>query len=130
MDQYATPVARLIENQVMFLLKIMLISDKPLLSSQHSLSGHLPVSRGLPLNVGSSVFENQYNGFVQTVRDTVECIPYSVSFEYDNEPVAQKAVSVFEVFTMVNLSFFPSILTHRCFSSHSLVICYKAIKSW
>ena len=31
---------------------------------------------------------------------------------------------------MVNLSFFPSILTHRCFSSHSLVICYKAIKSW
>ena len=30
-----------------------------------------------------------------------------MSLEYDNEPVVQKTVPVFEVFTMVNLSFSP-----------------------
>ena len=116
----AAPVTPLFQNIVMFLLEIMLIYDQPLLSGQAPLSGHLPVPRGWPR-------------FVQTVRDTLECIPYSVSLEYDNEPVVQKTAPVFEVFTMVNLSFFPSILAHlttHCFSSHSLVICYKAIKTW
>ena len=116
----AAPVTCLFQNKVMFLLEIMLIYDQPLLSGPAPLSGHLPVPRGWPR-------------LVQTVRDTLECIPYSVSLEYDNEPVVQKTAPVFEVFTMVNLSFFPSILTHlttHCFSSHSLVICYKAIKTW
>ena len=71
-----------------------ILVSKPLLSGQAPLSGHLPVPRGWPR-------------FVQTVRDTLECIPYSVSLEYDNEPVVQKTVPVFEVFTMVNLSFSP-----------------------
>ena len=90
----AAPVTCLFQNKVMFLLEIMLIYDQPLLSGQAPLSGHLPVPRGWPR-------------FVQTVRDTLECIPYSVSLEYDNEPVVQKTVPVFEVFTMVNLSFSP-----------------------
>ena len=88
----AAPVTRLFQNKVMFLLEIMLIYDHPLLSGPAPLSDHLPVPRGWPR-------------FVQTVRDTLGCIPYSVSLEYDNEPVAQKTAPVFEVFTMVNLSF-------------------------
>ena len=75
----------------------MLIYDQPLLSGQAPLMGHLPVPGGWPR-------------FVQTVRDTLECIPYSVSLEYDNEPVVQKTVPVFEVFTMVNLSVSPPVV--------------------
>ena len=45
----ASPVACLFQNKVMFLLKIMLIYDDPLLSSQPPISGHLPVPQGLGL---------------------------------------------------------------------------------
>ena len=41
-----TRVARFFQKKVMFLLKIMLIYDKPLLSGQTPLNGHLPVPRG------------------------------------------------------------------------------------
>ena len=47
----ASPFTHLFQNEVMFLLKIMLIYDKSLLSG-----GHLPVPRGWPLNGGSTVF--------------------------------------------------------------------------
>ena len=50
-----SPVARLFQNKLMFLLKIMLIYDKPLLSGQPPLGGHLLVPRGWPLNEGSTV---------------------------------------------------------------------------
>ena len=36
----ASPVTRLFQNKVMFLLKIMLITDEPLLSGQPLLSRH------------------------------------------------------------------------------------------
>ena len=42
----ASPVMHLFQNKVMFLLKIMLISDEPLLSGQPPLSCHLLVPRG------------------------------------------------------------------------------------
>ena len=51
----ASPIALLFQNKVMFLLKIMLISDEPLLSSQPSLGGHLLVLRGWLLKGGSNV---------------------------------------------------------------------------
>ena len=54
----AGPVASLFQNKVMFLLqkvKIMLIYDEPLLSTQTPLSGHLLVPHGWPLNEGSTV---------------------------------------------------------------------------
>jgi len=51
----ASPVALLFQDKLMFLLKIMLISDEPLLSSQPPLGGHLLVPRGWPLNRGSTV---------------------------------------------------------------------------
>ena len=38
------------ELPVIFLLKFMLIHDKPLLSGQPPLSGHLPVPQGWQLN--------------------------------------------------------------------------------
>ena len=50
-----TPVVRLFQNKLMFLLKIMPIYDKPLLSGQTPLNDHLPVPRGWPVNGGSSV---------------------------------------------------------------------------
>ena len=52
----ASPVACLSQNKLMFLLKILLIYDKPLSSGQPLLSDYLPVPRGLPLNVRSTVF--------------------------------------------------------------------------
>ena len=56
---YCGPVMLLLlrvcfKNIVMFLLKVMLICDKPLLSGQPLLSGHLPVPRGWPLDGGSN----------------------------------------------------------------------------
>ena len=48
-------VARLFQIKVMFLLKIMLISDKPLLRGQPPLSGHWLVPQEWPLNGGSTV---------------------------------------------------------------------------
>ena len=48
----AAHVACLFENLIikaMFLLKIMLIYDEPLLRGQPLLSGHLPIPRGWPL---------------------------------------------------------------------------------
>ena len=45
----AVSVAYLFENKVMFLLTILVICDKPLLSGQPPLSGHLPV----PLRVAA-----------------------------------------------------------------------------
>ena len=48
-------VARLFQNEVVFLLKITLFYDKPLLSGQPPLSGHLPVPGGWPLNGGITV---------------------------------------------------------------------------
>ena len=47
--RYAAPGVCLFQNKVMFLLKIMLIYDDPLLSSQPPISGHLPVPQGLGL---------------------------------------------------------------------------------
>ena len=52
---YASPVALLFQDKLMFLLKIMLISDEPLLSSQPPLDGHLLVPRGWPLKGESTV---------------------------------------------------------------------------
>ena len=52
----ASPVARLFQNKVMFLLMIMLIYDKPLLSGQPPLSNHLQVPGGGLFNGGSTVF--------------------------------------------------------------------------
>lgn len=43
---YASPVALLFQDKLMFQLKIMLISDEPLLSSQPPLDGHLLVPEG------------------------------------------------------------------------------------
>ena len=40
---YAAPDVCLFQNKVMFLLKIMLIYDDPLLSGQPPISDHLPV---------------------------------------------------------------------------------------
>ena len=51
----ASPIALLFQNKMMFLLKILLISDEPLLSNQPPLGGHLLVPRGWPLNGGSTV---------------------------------------------------------------------------
>ena len=50
-----TPVARLFQNKLMFLVKIMQIYDKPLLTGQTPLNDHLPVPRGRPLNRGTTV---------------------------------------------------------------------------
>ena len=47
--RYAAPGVCLLQNKVMFLLKIMLIYDDPLLSGQPPISGHLPVPQGLGL---------------------------------------------------------------------------------
>ena len=52
----ASPVVRLFRNKVMFLLMIMLIFDKPLLSGQPPLSNHSQVPRGWLFNGGSTVF--------------------------------------------------------------------------
>ena len=46
---YAAPDVCLFQNKVMFLLKIMLIYDDPLLSGQPPISDHLPVPQGLGL---------------------------------------------------------------------------------
>ena len=52
----ASPVARLFRNKVMFLLMIMLIYDKPLLSDQPPLSNHSQVPGGGLFNGGLTVF--------------------------------------------------------------------------
>ena len=52
----AAPDVCLFQNKVVFLLKIILIYDEPLLRGQPPLSGHLLVTRGLPLNGGSTVY--------------------------------------------------------------------------
>ena len=52
---YASPVALLFQDKLMFLLKIMLRSDETLWSSEPPLGGHLLVPRGWPLNGGSTV---------------------------------------------------------------------------
>ena len=57
----SNPVLRLLQNKVMFLQKIMLIYEKPLLSSQPLLSRNVPVSWGWLLNGGSTVTKI-YNG--------------------------------------------------------------------
>ena len=46
------PLARLIQSKVMFLPKVILNYDEPLLSGQPSLRGHLPVPRAWPFNGG------------------------------------------------------------------------------
>ena len=52
----AAPDVCLFQNKVMFPLKIILIYDEPLLKGQPPLSGHLLVTRGLPLNGGSAAY--------------------------------------------------------------------------
>ena len=52
----ASPVARLFRNKVMFLLMIMLIYDKPLLSDQPPLSNHSQVPGGGLFKGDSTVF--------------------------------------------------------------------------
>ena len=42
----------LFQNKVMFLLKIMLIYDKPQLNGQPPLNSHLPVLQGWLFNAG------------------------------------------------------------------------------
>ena len=54
----ASPVTRLFQNEVMFLLKIMLISDEPLLTGQPPLSCHLLVPQGWPLKKGSTLLSS------------------------------------------------------------------------
>ena len=56
---HASPVARLFQNKVMFLLKIILIYDTLPLSDQPALSSHLPVPLECPLNGGSTVSKIQ-----------------------------------------------------------------------
>ena len=51
-----SPIAHLFRNKVMFLLMIMLIYDKPILSGQPPLSNHLQVPRGGLFNGGLTVF--------------------------------------------------------------------------
>ena len=52
----AAPDVCLFQNKVLFLLKIMLIYDEPLMSGHPPLSGHLLETRGLPLNGGSAAY--------------------------------------------------------------------------
>ena len=61
----AYPVALLFQNKLISLLKIMLISDEPLLSSQPPLDSHLLVPRGWPLKGGSTVLSFSF-----------ECVTY------------------------------------------------------
>ena len=48
------------ELRVIFLLKFMLIDDKPLLSGQPSLSGLLPVPLGWPLDAGLTIVFHEF----------------------------------------------------------------------
>ena len=52
----ASPIAHLFRNKVMFLLMIMLIYDKPILSGQPPLSNHSQVPGGGLFNGGLTVF--------------------------------------------------------------------------
>ena len=52
----ASPIAHLFCNKVMFLLMIMLIYDKPILSGQPPLSNHLQVPGGGLFNGSLTVF--------------------------------------------------------------------------
>ena len=82
----AYSVTVLFQNKVMFLLKIMLIYNEALLSGQPSLSGHLPVTRGWPLNWGSTVLLGtlqKYDGDVNGI------VKKSISFNEHNNNFAR-----------------------------------------
>ena len=53
--QEGAPGENLLLRELMFLIKIILIYDEPLLSSKSPLSGHMPLLLGWPLYRGSTV---------------------------------------------------------------------------
>ena len=82
----AYSVTLLFQNKVMLLLKIMLIYDEALLSGQPSLSGHLPVTRGWPLNWGSTVLLGSLQKYYGDVNGIVK---KSISFNEHNNNFAR-----------------------------------------
>ena len=69
-----TPVSCLFYDELMYLLKIMLIYDEPLLSGQLALSCHLP--RGWSLNDSSTVRQLIYREFIKILCKNFTCTKF------------------------------------------------------